>query len=84
MNLTEKQFNRLKMFYSTKRNKSRLISMLKFEGEYLDFVEQKGYVYELKVGEINRFNIILTVAIQNGEVEVLNGFLREGVITRLA
>lgn len=58
--------------------------MLKFEGEYLDFVEQKGYVYELKVGEINRFNIILTVAIQNGEVEVLNGFLREGVITRLA
>lgn len=84
MNLTEKQFNRLKMFYSTKRNKSRLISMLKLEGEYLDFVEQKGYVYELKVGEINRFNIILTVAIQNGEVEVLNGFLREGVITRLA
>jgi hypothetical protein len=77
--MTNYQIERIKKFFGMEKNKQRLIKLLKSEGEYLEFIEKKGYIYAVKIGEAEGKDVMLKVAMLNGKFEIMNAFTRQQV-----
>jgi hypothetical protein len=58
-------------FLSSKRNKQRLLNLLKKNGEYLAFCKKDGFIYLLNIGEADGNPVYLEVAMSNGDLTIL-------------
>lgn len=70
------QIEKMKNFFSVKRNKDRILNLLKQEGEYVEFKEKVGFIYAVKIGEAEGMDVMLKVSMLNGEFNILNAFNR--------
>jgi hypothetical protein len=76
--MSQLQIEKIQKFFGMKRNKERLLNLLKREGEYLEFKEKIGYIYAVKIGEVEGgMDVMLKVAMLGGNLTVLDAFMRE-------
>ena len=73
--MSQKQFDFIKKYYSNPRNNARLVALIKKAGYYVEFVEDVGYMYAVKVGETEDMDVMLNVSLR-GETEIHDGFLQ--------
>jgi len=71
--------NQTVSFLSNKRNKQRLLSMLKKNGEYLTFSKKDGFIYLLNIGEADGNAVYIEVAMNNGELTILGTHIGDEV-----
>ncbi len=81
--MSNQQIEKIKNFFAMKKNKSRLLEMMK-NGEYLQFSEVKGFIYAVKIGEANGMDIMLKVAMLNGQLEIMNAFEKMQPVVKAA
>lgn len=74
--MSQNQIEKIRNFFGMDKNKERLLTLLKKEGEYLEFSELKGFVYAVKIGEAENSEVMLKVAMRQGRFEILNAFQR--------
>lgn len=74
--MTTTQIENMKKFFGMKRNKERLLALLKSEGEYVEFKEKKGFIYAMKIGESEGMDVMLKVSMLAGKFEILDAFIR--------
>ena len=81
--MSQMQFDRIKKYYEDPRNNERLFALMK-TGDYLEFVENVGYMYAVKIGETEDMDVMLKVSIA-GKAIVHGGFLQviPGVVKEL-
>lgn len=72
--MTKQQIEKIKKYFEMKRNKERLIELMK-QGEYLEFVESLGFIYGVKIGEAEGNDLMLRVAMKNGEIKVMDAYI---------
>lgn len=74
--MTKTQVEKFIKHFSFKRNKERLLNLLKTEGEYVEFIEGSGYIYAVKIGEADGNDVMLKVNMYNGELTIVDAFIR--------
>ncbi|WP_121616677.1 hypothetical protein [Virgibacillus halodenitrificans] len=74
--MNKKQIEKFQEFFGRKRNKERLLNLLKREGEFLEFRENVGFIYAIKIGEAENTDIMLKIAMLNGDLTIFNAFKR--------
>lgn len=74
--MTKTQVEKFIKHFSFKRNKERLLNLLKTEGEYVEFIEGSGYIYAVKIGEADGNDVMLKVNMYNGELTIIDAFIR--------
>ena len=62
-----------------KKNKQRLLSMLKEKGEYLAFSKNDGFIYLLHIGQADGQNVYIEVALKNGNLDILGTHKEEAI-----
>lgn len=70
------QIEKIQKFFGMKRNKERLLELLKNKGEFLEFKEKVGFFYAVKIGEVEGMDVMLKVCMFKGEFTILNAFKR--------
>lgn len=55
-----------------KRNKSRVLRLIKQEGEFQSFSPEHGYLYLLEVGKLADKALKLQVGVKSGELIILD------------
>lgn len=71
--MSVQQVEKIKKYFENKRNKERLIELMK-QGEYLEFVESLGFIYGVKIGEMEGNNLMLRVAMKNGAFKIMDAY----------
>ncbi|WP_209124511.1 hypothetical protein [Alkalihalobacillus sp. BA299] len=66
-------------FLSNKKNKQRLLRLLKKNGEYLGFRKTEGFIYLLNIGEVDGNAVFIEVALNNGDLTILGTHVGEEV-----
>lgn len=66
-------------YYSKKENKEKLLTRLKSEGKYQRLTQTEGYIYTIKIGEVEGQEVSLEVSMKSGTLKILS-VLKNGVI----
>lgn len=73
--MSKVQLNNIKAFFENKRNRERLIQLMK-AGNYVEFVEDLGFIYAIKIGEMEGMDLMLRVSMLAGEFQIHDAFLQ--------
>lgn len=67
------QIEQMKKYYGMKKNKERLIQMMK-KGQFVELNNVKGFIYAVKIGESYGENVMMKVAMKNGNIEIMDTY----------
>lgn len=73
--MNKEQLKRVKVYFENKRNRERLLKLMK-DGNFVEFDENIGFIYAIKIGEMESKDLMLRVSMLAGEFKIHEAFLQ--------